>query len=280
MILILIVQVILILVVQGILVILLFLVLVVLAIGLCRLRSEDNENTDETEDVGFGNSWEEDTHFTDCDAMHWYRQWCEQQDGIGDEISEADVSAFRGNGPLPFEENEDSLETILPWLSAGGGFVLEEGNFPPLEQRHSSGTPLTSQINRLSPQKDSLKKNCHGRTQLNMAAKFKHIDPTCRSEEDAEKKSLERNSRYPQEIGEYNTVFQVNPDNFTLGVDTRNRRVLKSKEAVRNWKCQKVSDSKYEGTEESRMHAVFLAPEEDCHYSPEESRKTQVSGGA
>ena len=26
------------------------------------------------------------------------------------------------------------------------------------------------------------------------------------------------------------------------------------------------------------MHAVFLAPEEDCHYSPEESRKTRVSG--
>ena len=56
--------------------------------------------------------------------------------------------------------------------------------------------------------------------------------------------------------------------------------MLKSKLAVRNWKCQKVSDSRYEGTEEVPMHAVFLAPEEDCHYSPEESRKTQKSGGS
>ena len=47
------------------------------------------------------------------------------------------------------------------------------------------------------------------RAQLNEAAKFKHIHPMCRSEEDAERKSVERNSKYPQEVGEINTVFQV-----------------------------------------------------------------------
>ena len=47
------------------------------------------------------------------------------------------------------------------------------------------------------------------RAQLNEAAKFKHIHPRCRSKEDAEQKSVERNSKYPQEVGEINTVFQV-----------------------------------------------------------------------
>ena len=47
------------------------------------------------------------------------------------------------------------------------------------------------------------------RAQLNEAAKFKHIGPTCKSKEDAERKSVERNSKYPQDVGEINTVFQV-----------------------------------------------------------------------
>ena len=45
--------------------------------------------------------------------------------------------------------------------------------------------------------------------QLNEAAKFKHIDPNCWFKIDAERKSLERDSKYPQEVGEINTVFQV-----------------------------------------------------------------------
>ena len=47
------------------------------------------------------------------------------------------------------------------------------------------------------------------RAQLNGAAMFKHIGPTCKSKEDAERKSVERNSKYPQDVGEINTVFQV-----------------------------------------------------------------------
>ena len=81
---------------------------------------------------------------------------------------------------------------------------------------------------------------------------------------DAEKKSVERNSRYRQKPGEINTVFQVHPDDFTLEPNPTHGRVMKSKEAVRNWKCKKVSDSKYEGIEERKMHAVFK--EGDCHY--------------
>ena len=45
--------------------------------------------------------------------------------------------------------------------------------------------------------------------QLNKAVKFKHIDPNCISKQDAERKSCERDSKYPQEIGEINTVFQA-----------------------------------------------------------------------
>ena len=45
--------------------------------------------------------------------------------------------------------------------------------------------------------------------QLNEAVKFKHIAPNCRSVQDAEQKSLERDSKYPQDVGEINTVFQV-----------------------------------------------------------------------
>ena len=128
------------------------------------------------------------------------------------------------------------------------------------------------------PKKVSLDTESHGRACLNKAAKFKHIDPTCKSNADAEKKSLTRDSKYPQKIGEFNTVFQVRNDDFTLEPHTIHGMVLKSKHPVRNWKCQKVSDSKYMGTENIPMHAVFLGPDEHCHFSNEESRKTQVSG--
>ena len=53
------------------------------------------------------------------------------------------------------------------------------------------------------------------RAQLNEAAKFKHIGPTCKSKEDAERKSVERNSKYPQDVGEINTVFQVAPKDMS-----------------------------------------------------------------
>ena len=45
--------------------------------------------------------------------------------------------------------------------------------------------------------------------QLNKAVKFKHIDPNCTSKQDAERKSLEGDSKYPQDIGDINTVFKV-----------------------------------------------------------------------
>ena len=45
--------------------------------------------------------------------------------------------------------------------------------------------------------------------QLNDAAKIKHIDPRCMSKEKAEQKSAKRNGKYPQGIGDVNTVFQV-----------------------------------------------------------------------
>ena len=38
------------------------------------------------------------------------------------------------------------------------------------------------------PKKVSLDSESHGRACLNKAAKFKHIDPACKSEEDAENK--------------------------------------------------------------------------------------------
>ena len=69
-----------------------------------------------------------------------------------------------------------------------------------------------------SPQKSSLPQ-LHGRAYLNKAAKFEHIHPACKSEKDADKKSVERNSRYRQKPGEYNIVFQVHPDDFTLEPD-------------------------------------------------------------
>ena len=294
----LVIQVLLLLIVQVILVILLFRVLVVLATGLFKLRSEDSgitdntgitenngiaENTGNTEDtediedtgmpvssISAGTSWEEDTCPTHLSHERYQSlvQWYD----VKFENSEANVSTCQGNGPLIFEEN--GAKPLH--LSAGGAFMLQEENFPPLDQQRCSSMPFTDPM----PRKISFSTNRHGRAQLNEAAKFKHIDPTCKSEEGAEKKSLKRNSRYPQEIGEYNTVFQVNPDDFTLEASPKNRRMLKSKQAVRNWKCQKVSNSRYEGREEIPMHAVFLAPEEDCHFSPEESRQTQKPGGS
>ena len=47
------------------------------------------------------------------------------------------------------------------------------------------------------------------RGRLLEAAQTKHIAPDCRSNEDAQGKSLERDADYPQEIGEINTVFKV-----------------------------------------------------------------------
>ena len=104
------------------------------------------------------------------------------------------------------------------------------------------------------------------RAQLNEAAKFKHIGPTCKSKEDAERKSVERNSKYPQDVGEINTVFQVtlkrvdlalnpdfvllliqvNPDYFFIAENSIHGEVLKSREAVRYWDCKKISDSEYQ----------------------------------
>ena len=110
------------------------------------------------------------------------------------------------------------------------------------------------------------------RAQLNEAARFKHIGPMCRSKEDAEQKSVERNSKYPQEVGEINTVFQVtlersnkllwsnlkltqvNPDDFFIDANTRYGEVLKSREAVRYWDCKKISDSKYQVGNGSIIH--------------------------
>ena len=262
------ISVILILIVQMILVILLFLVLVVLAVGLYRPHSEDTGNTKETEDTK--DVFLDAERCEECKRIDWEcKEWEWEEYGINNE--DPDVSPCQGTMPNLSKENE----VKFPQLSAGGAFVLLEGSFPPLERRCSS-VPFTDP----SPKKVPLDTDYLGRAQLNEAAKFKHIDPTCKSEEDAEKKSLKRNSRYPQGIGEYNTVFQVDPKNFILEPNTTHGRVMKSKQPVRNWKCKKVSDSEYEGTEEIPMHAVFLAPEEDCHFSPEESRKTQKSGGS
>ena len=232
-------------VILGLLTILFFLVLTALACGLCRLCSEETQkipegDSEKTEDTA---DLEEDAHST-----HSY--W---------------------DGTKAEEENESNF----PFLSAGGAFVLGDENFPPLHPESSSG-PLVSYI---SPRK-VVSPLFHGRAQLNEAAKFKHIDPKCKTVEDAEKKSEKRNSRYPQEIGEHNTVFQVSPEDFTVDNNETYGKVLKSKEAVRNWNCRKISSSKYEGAEESRMNAVFTMPEEDCHYSPKESRKTRMSGGS
>ena len=288
-ILILIIQVFLMMFVQAILGILLFLVLVIPTFALCKLRSEDTEETDETEDASvFG--CEEETNSTE-QFRQWYRkQYGTWAPGTWEEYKHSTCQIipwysphYEGQGspcrrkgyPLRYEDKDPNLPQLT--LSAGGGFVLQEGNFPPLGSLGCSSVPFTNP----APEKVSRNTEVYlGRAQLNEAAKFKHIDPTCKSEEDAEKKSLKRNSRYPQEVGEYNTVFQVNPDDFTLEPHTTHGRVMKSKQPVRNWKCKKVSDSEYEGTEECPMHAVFLAPEEDCHFSPEESRKTQKSGGS
>ena len=168
------------------------------------------------------------------------------------------------------ESYEEENETKVLCLSAGAGNVVvveDESFLPPVQL--SPGGPWVSFKD---PRKSSLP-HFHGRAHLNKAAKFKHIDPTCRSEEDAERKSLERNSRYRQKNGEYNTVFKVHPDDFILEPNATLGKVLKSREAVRNWKCKKISDSKYEGVEEREMHAVFK--EGSCHYSLSESRKTR-----
>ena len=233
----------LILVVQVILVVLVVLVLMVHVIGVCKLRSEDIGIDEDT-----GNSGNTEDGYDYCF-------------GSGrDEDSSYDAGESESSEDGESSEDVENTEENKPnynCLSAGGAVVGED--FPFLKHR------------RLRPDGPWI-----SYVQLNEAVKFKHIDPTCKTTEDAEKKSLERNSRYPQETGEYNTVFQVSPDDFTLERNTTHGMVLKSKEAVRNWKCKKISNSKYEGTEESRMHAVFLA-QADCHYSPEESRKTRVS---
>ena len=228
----------LILVVQVILVILVVLVLVVLVIGVCKLRSEDIR-------IDEDNRNSEDTS-DGCDFCFGSGR---DEDST---TSSFDADDSENSDAGSTEENKAKNNC----LSAGGAMVIED--FPFMKHRRLWNGAWVSYP---SP---------------NEAAIFKHIDPTCKTTEDAEKKSLERNSRYPQETGEYNTVFQVSPDDFTLEPHTTHGRVLKSKEAVRNWKCKKISKSKYEGTEESRMHAVFLA-EADCHYSPGESRKTRAS---
>ena len=96
------------------------------------------------------------------------------------------------------ESYEEENETKVLCLSAGAGNVVvveDESFLPPVQL--SPGGPWVSFKD---PRKSCLP-HFHGRAHLNKAAKFKHIDPTCRSEEDAEKKSVERNSRYRQKTG-------------------------------------------------------------------------------
>ena len=113
---------------------------------------------------------------------------------------------------------------------------------------------------------------------LNKAAKVKHIDPNCQSNEDAERKSLERNKipKYRQKIGMNNAVFQVHPKDFNFEKNENVGMVLKSKVRVRNWRCKKISDSKYVAKEESLMYAVFTDVMKTCHYSAQESNKTRL----
>ena len=267
----LVISVILILIVQMILATLLLL-LVFLAIGLCRPHSEDTRK--ETDNTPSDDTPSEDTpsedYFLDAERCEecvefWWEEiveWEWEEYGINNE--DPDLLPCRGL----FKENE----VKLPQLSAGGAFVLQEASFPPLGQRSSSAVPFPGPL----PKKVRCDRDNLVGAYLSEAARFKHIDPACKSLEDAEKKSLKRHSRFPQEIGEYNTVFQVNPENFILERNKTHGRVLKSREAVRNWECQKVSHSKYEGTEQYPMHAVFLTP--GCHFSSEESRKTQKCG--
>jgi len=115
------------------------------------------------------------------------------------------------------------------------------------------------------------------RGRLLEAAKTKHIDPNCRSNEDAQGKSLERDADYPQEIGEINTVFKVDPDDFIIVPNNTHGEVVTSKEAVSYWDCRKISDFEYEVTDRGWMHAVFLMPDQGSHYCQRESRSTRSS---
>ena len=82
--------------------------------------------------------------------------------------------------------------------------------------------------------------------------------------------------KYRQEIGMNNTVFQVHPKDFNLEKNENVGMVLKSKGRVRNWRCKKISDSKYVAKEESLMYAVFTDVTKTCHYSARESNKTRL----
>ena len=107
------------------------------------------------------------------------------------------------------------------------------------------------------------------RGRLLEAAKTKHIAPDCRSNEDAQGKSLERDADYPQEIGEINTVFKVgrvqistlkivktkstkvDQDDFIIVRNNTHGEVVTSREAVRYWDCRKISDFEYQVTNNS-----------------------------
>ena len=82
--------------------------------------------------------------------------------------------------------------------------------------------------------------------------------------------------KYRQEIGMNNTVFQVHPKDFNLEKNENVGMVLKSKGRVRNWRCKKISDSKYVAKEESLMYAVFTDVTKTCHYSSQESNNTRL----
>ena len=116
--------------------------------------------------------------------------------------------------PRPFHDVEAG-ET------RGAPFQVIHSHQSPQQAAHSSKLPYGVVHPLQSPQnldqtwknKDSLPKlkpeppQIH--PQLNKAVKFKHIDPNCTSKQDAERKSLERDSKYPQDIGDINTVFKV-----------------------------------------------------------------------
>ena len=80
---------------------------------------------------------------------------------------------------------------------------------------------------------------------LNEAAIFKHIDPNCTTGEAAMRKSVQRNAKYPQEVGEINTVFQTQSHYFQVIYDETHGNIIKSNQMIRNWDCKKMSDSRY-----------------------------------
>ena len=73
-----------------------------------------------------------------------------------------------------------------------------------------------------------------------------------------------------------NTVFQTHPKDFNFEKNENVGMVLKSKVCVRNWRCKKISDSKYVTKEENLMYAVFTDVMKTCHYSAKESNKTRL----